>query len=129
MEHRYSKRIVADFHAQIYKTGLPVAVGRVRNMSRHGIFVEWEENNVSVNQLLDVEFVFPEAKQAGRFKCFVVRKEMNGFALSLFDDAQPLYVPHTEFTATLKNTPAAQARTVLPQHRCWQGASGTGATA
>ena len=102
MEHRYSKRVALDIQTLIYKSGLPVAIGRVRNMSRHGMFLACETSHIALHQPLEIELLLQgrRSERATRFKCYVARKETNGIALSLFDDSQPVYARQVESLMT-----------------------------
>lgn len=39
MEHRYSKRVDAQLNVLLYSDGVPVAVGKTRNISAKGVFI------------------------------------------------------------------------------------------
>lgn len=107
MEHRYSKRIIANLQALIYKSGLPIAIGRVRNVSKHGVFVDCAPDIAVLNQPLRIDF-FASGRRMERstgFMCFVVRKEIEGLALCLFDECQPAYAKYTESIVTQPNSP------------------------
>jgi hypothetical protein len=98
MEHRYSKRHSADIQALIFKSGLPIAIGRVRNMSKHGIFIDCAPQAAALNQPLGIE-LFSYGNRVGksnRFACFVAHKETHGLGLCLFDDCQFAYARYVE---------------------------------
>ncbi len=94
MEHRYSKRVSADIQALIFKCGMPVLAGRVRNMSRHGVFVQCATEGFAMYQPLEIELFVPgmKALNTSRFKCYLTRKEHIGIALAIFDDCRHRYV-------------------------------------
>lgn len=106
MEHRYSKRVVANLQALIYKSGLPIAIGRVLNVSKHGVFIDCAPDIAALNQPLRVDF-FAYGRRMERsagFMCFVVRKEIGGLALCLFDDCQAAYARYTESVVMQPNS-------------------------
>lgn len=117
MEHRYSNRTPSDIRTLIYKNGLPAAIGRVRNMSRHGILIDYVAADVAYNQPLEVELLWPgrKAEHSGRFKCFVVRKEAQGIALCLFDECQPSYARWAESIMAAQRSSVAPSSTNVPQ--------------
>ena len=98
MEHRYSERIIVNIQAMIYKSALPIAIARVRNMSRHGIFIDWTPDAAALNQPLGIELFSygNRVEPSNRFTGFVVRKETQGIALCLFDDCQPAYARYAK---------------------------------
>ena len=101
MEHRYSNRVNTDIQALIYKCGLPVVIGRVRNMSRHGVYVQCAGDEFVLHQPLEIE-LFTQGSRSSekcRFKCFLTRKETRGLALAVFDDCQPQFALHTAVLA------------------------------
>ncbi|MGF2734799.1 PilZ domain-containing protein [Marinobacter sp. DUT-1] len=88
MEHRLSKRVPGKLSILVYKRGMPVATGHVRNASRRGVFVSTDFDDVSLNQTLELEFCYPEKteKPLRRLKAHVVRKSAQGLGLD-FDGA------------------------------------------
>src|SRR5690625_7247260 len=56
MEHRKTKRVPANIHVLLYQRGLPAAVAVVRNISKSGMFVATDFDDIDVNQKVDVEF-------------------------------------------------------------------------
>ena len=120
MEHRYSKRISANIQTLIYKHGLPVAIGRVRDMSNHGVFIDCAADDVALHQPLEIEFLFEErrAEQSDRFKCFVARKEARGIGLCLFDDYQPAYARCAESILAKHRTSVAISPHRLTAAKC-----------
>lgn len=88
MEHRLSKRIPGKLSILVYKRGMPVATGQVRNASRRGVFISTDYDDVSLNQTLELELCYPEKteKMLRRLKAHVVRKSAKGLGLD-FDGA------------------------------------------
>jgi|GEM_PF-609360 len=121
MEHRYSKRINANIQTMIYKYGLPVAIGRVRDTSRQGIFIDCEPDTAVLNQPLEIELFLHgrRMEKFGRFKCFVVRKEIQGVGLCLFDDCQSSYVQCTEYILAKQKASTAISGAHSPQRNAF----------
>jgi hypothetical protein len=57
MEHRYDKRFPADHKTLVFKNGMPVAIGRIHNLSRGGMFVKTDFHLADINQSLDIELI------------------------------------------------------------------------
>lgn len=85
MEHRQSKRIPASVKLLVYKRGVPVATGRITDASRQGLFIHTGFDEVSVNQMLEVEFGLsgPPECHHQRLEAMVTRKTEDGLALEL----------------------------------------------
>ncbi|NMT62766.1 PilZ domain-containing protein [Marinobacter orientalis] len=89
MEHRLSKRTDGKLGVLVCKRGMPVATGQVRDASNRGLFIATDYNDVQLNQILDLEFGFPDKqeKQFRRLKGLVVRKSENGIGVD-FDGVE-----------------------------------------
>jgi hypothetical protein len=87
MEHRYSPRVSTNLKVLMYKRGLPVAVGWLRNLGRHGVFVASEYTNVGINQPLEIEILMGAGEGGARERCktTLVHKTELGFGL-VFDE-------------------------------------------
>ena len=86
MEHRCSERVDTDVRVLIYKSGTPQAIGRIKNGSKYGFFVETDFDDINIFQALDVEILLPQvSSQASRHKyaARVIRKSGNGLGLEL----------------------------------------------
>jgi hypothetical protein len=55
MEHRYSNRFAFDVNVFIHQNRGPVIVGRIKNGTRFGLFIESDASGIYACQLLDVE--------------------------------------------------------------------------
>lgn len=93
MEHRYDKRFPCDLKTLIFKNGMPVALGRLRNYSRGGIFVSTEFNLVDAHQSLEIELVArSDARSSAACgerrvcKAFVMHKAGEGIGLLIRED-------------------------------------------
>ncbi len=94
MEHRYHARMDADIPMLIYRCGIPVATGRIRDASRGGIFVDTGYGELRPNQQLEVEFPVSESGDCvmRRVRAHVRRCEEGGMALEV-DDRDSMVVP------------------------------------
>lgn len=90
MEHRRTKRIPANIQVLLYQKGLPAAMATVRNMSKCGMFVATDFDDIDINQKVDVEFRLDEERadrgQRRWVGAQVVRKGALGLALECDDD-------------------------------------------
>jgi len=86
MEHRCSERHAADIKILIYRYGTPVAIGRIKNGNRYGLFIESDLAEVRPLQQLGIEvLVYRGAQklQRYRFEAIVVHTSERGFGLEL----------------------------------------------
>lgn len=83
MEHRLSQRVQGKLGLLVYRRGMPVATGQIRDASKRGLFIATDYTDVQLNQILELEFRFPEKqeKQFRRLKAHVVRKSDDGIGL------------------------------------------------
>lgn len=83
MEHRLSKRIQGKLGLLVYKRGMPVATGQIRDASKQGLFIATDYTDVQLNQTLELEFRFPDKqeKRFRRLKAHVVRKSDLGIGV------------------------------------------------
>src|SRR5688572_3195531 len=77
----------ATTQALLVKQGAPIAVARVRNVSRCGLFVQADCGGVEVAEELEVELLLhnlhPARSQRGRFPARVAAKTAHGLALEV----------------------------------------------
>jgi len=88
MEHRYSQRVRNDTKLFIYERGTPVAIGRCKNSSRYGLFVE-TDHSVYQHQPLEIEMIRGRSRsesKSQRMKCYVVHVGDNGFGVEIDED-------------------------------------------
>lgn len=87
MEHRCEQRLGLDLNARVYRGGEPVAVGRVRNAGKHGIFLETDYHHVRKWQKLEVEVTLEglgsKKKQNYNLTTTVIRKNRKGLGLEV----------------------------------------------
>ncbi len=83
MEHRLSKRVHGKLGLLVYRRGMPVATGQVKDASKRGLFIATDYTDVQLNQTLELEFCFPDnrEKQFRKLKAHVVRKSDNGLGV------------------------------------------------
>lgn len=83
MEHRLSKRVEGELPILVYKRGVPVATGMVRDISRRGLFISTDYSDVRLNQTIELAFRFPEWSSRGHcmLSAHVVRSGDGGLGL------------------------------------------------
>lgn len=83
MEHRCAERISSELKILIYKHNLPIAIGRVRNGSNNGVFVETDFMDIECEHQLHLEVLLSKNNgtklQAIEMKALVVHKTGKGF--------------------------------------------------
>lgn len=85
MEHRYNPRIPTNIKLLIYRRGIPIATGFVRNVSRGGLLIETDLRNVNVHERLEVELLsrlIPQGQRL-RFNTRVAHRAAQGYGLEL----------------------------------------------
>jgi hypothetical protein len=86
MEHRCSARSNANIKILIYRYGIPVAIGRIKNGTRHGLFIESDLSDVKPLQQLGIEILVyrnPQKLQRHRFDSIVIHTTEHGFGVEL----------------------------------------------
>lgn len=86
MEHRCSERRSANIKILIYKYGIPVAIGRIKNGTRHGLFIESDLADVAPLQQLGIEMLVSGTAsklQRYKFESIVIHKAEHGFGVEL----------------------------------------------
>lgn len=86
MEHRCSGRHTADIKILIHKYQLPVAIGRIKNGNRYGLFIETDMTDVKPLQQLGIEILaYPSAQKLQRYKfdSIVIHVTRSGFGIEL----------------------------------------------
>lgn len=85
MEHRLSRRIDCDIELLIMKKGIPAAVGRIKNISRHGMFIATDYQQAGIWQPVELELLaaLPTCKGPRRFRMIVTRKTGKGLGVEL----------------------------------------------
>jgi hypothetical protein len=86
MEHRCSDRYTADIKILIHKYQFPVAIGRIKNGSRYGLFIESDMADVHPLQQLGIEILaYPNAQKLQRYKfdSIVIHTTRHGFGIEL----------------------------------------------
>jgi hypothetical protein len=85
VEHRYNPRLPTNIKLLIFRRGIPIATGFVRNISRGGMLIETDLRNVSVHERLEVELLsrlMPHGQRL-RFSTRVAHKAAGGYGLEL----------------------------------------------
>lgn len=86
MEHRCSARYTADIKILIYRYDIPVAIGRIKNGTRYGLYIESDLADVKPLQQLGIEIlVYRSAQklQRYRFDSIVIHTTDHGFGVEL----------------------------------------------
>lgn len=87
MEHRCSERHPANIKILIYKYDMPVAIGRIKNGTRHGLHIESDFADVTPLQQLGIEMlVYGTGNgklQRYKFDSIVIHKTDHGFGIEL----------------------------------------------
>jgi len=85
MEHRYGQRMPACVKVLIHQHGLPVAIGRLRNIGQHGFLVESEYRDVAVNQPLELDLLLSNTAADDHIHCrvMVMHKTASGFGVAV----------------------------------------------
>lgn len=83
MEHRCTERTASEVKILIYKHNHPIAIGRVKNGSRSGVFVETDFFDVDCEHQLKLE-ILPNKNNAAKLqriemKAIVIHKTGKGF--------------------------------------------------
>lgn len=87
MEHRLSQRIEGQLPILVYKKGMPVGTGEIKDASRRGVFITTDYNDVRLNQTIQLSFRLPEITDDQQtLNAHVVRRSADGFGLD-FDSA------------------------------------------
>ncbi|WP_404365490.1 PilZ domain-containing protein [Marinobacter sp.] len=91
MEHRLTQRYQAGKSLLVYKRGLPIATGTLKDVSKRGMFMVTDLAEVGLHQKLEIEFCIPGKKRdmPRRIAAVVVRKTENGVGMEFdLDDEQ-----------------------------------------
>jgi hypothetical protein len=90
MEHRHNSRARTELKVIVFNNGLPVAVGKTKNISKEGLFVRSAYNEVLLNQPLEIQFVPTRQRCPSRIrvKTCVIHKTSIGFGLELVDSSE-----------------------------------------
>jgi hypothetical protein len=83
MEHRYAERTTSELKLLIYKHNHPIAIGRVRNGSHSGVFVETDFMDIDCEHQLTLEILLTKNSvtklQRIEMKAIVIHKTNKGF--------------------------------------------------
>jgi len=86
MEHRCARRVPVNINTLIYKYGVPVAMGRIKNASNHGLYLETDYQDVRELQKLELEVLLGKRSKDiphCYVSALVIRKSNFGFGLDL----------------------------------------------
>ncbi|MGC8118915.1 PilZ domain-containing protein [Marinobacter sp. VGCF2001] len=107
MEHRLSQRVEGGLPILVYKRGVPVATGVIRDASRRGLFIDTDYADVRLNQTLELAFRLPGRAEQGHcsLSAHVVRTDNRGLGVD-FDGADNDALSISELIATLERQTA-----------------------
>jgi len=92
MEQRHHARVPIGFSTIIYRRGLPIATGRIRDASSRGLFIETECQDLQVYQSLQCEL--RGAQEHGgsrtRIQVLVVRSSAAGAGVEIDEADAPV---------------------------------------
>ncbi|MFO1387679.1 hypothetical protein [Cellvibrio sp.] len=85
MEHRCTERITGDLKVLIHRYNQPIAIGRIKNGSRLGVFVETEFADIGCEQQLRLEIVANRQYRQPliTMNALVIHKTEKGFGAEL----------------------------------------------
>jgi hypothetical protein len=87
IEHRFQPRMPLDMDVVIFRSHIPIAVGKIRNISNGGMGIDSDIVNLKKFSLLEVEVGVSHSSNLTyhRFSGVVVHHHDNGFGI-LFND-------------------------------------------
>lgn len=112
MENRFNRRIIADVKVLIYKYSIPMALGRIKNGTRYGLYIESDFADVGAFQLLGLEILFYSPLhilQRFKFNTIVTHTTDNGFGVEL-DGLEDI---NDQIYELLRDTPATPMESEL----------------
>lgn len=87
MEHRCTQRYSGDLQILIYKHNMPIAIGRIKNGSRVGGFIETDFADIDCEHQLRLEVLankhLGSKQQSLRMEAIVIYKTSRGFGVEL----------------------------------------------
>lgn len=125
MEHRQSLRLSTNAQLHLYRHGKLVCTGRLREVSRDGLFVATDMTEVGSNQVL--EFVLTSEDQPSGLslegKAMVVHKTDQGLGLMLQEGQHQAGIRQL-YSWLLRKHRNSQCRAARPNPRAKTGSHG-----
>lgn len=90
MEHRCSRRIMTCLSTRLFRQGLLVATGVIRNVSRHGVFVETDYCEANKNQAFDLE-ISSLNEHLAMVSATIAYQAISGFGLEFLEEQNSLH--------------------------------------
>src|SRR4051812_15196398 len=91
MEHRCTERITSELKILIYKHNHPVAIGRIKNGSHNGVFVETDFQDIDCEHQLTLEVLLNKSTvtklQRIEMQALVIYKTAKGFGAEVDFDS------------------------------------------
>ncbi|MDX1755060.1 MAG: PilZ domain-containing protein [Marinobacter sp.] len=90
MDYRQNKRMPGRLTLLIYRRGLLVATGMLRNISQRGLFISTNCQDLDLNQKLEIEFRLhdPDAPEPQRVSAVLVHKNSRGLGVEFASKEQ-----------------------------------------
>lgn len=92
-ENRFSERSVTNTDVSLYKYGIYVAQGTIKNRSKYGFFIESTFPDIRPFQVVDIRLLLkepPHKPVCYKFNSLVIYTNENGFGVE-FDSAEDEY--------------------------------------
>jgi len=87
MEHRLSRRVDCDIEVLIVRKAIPAAFGRIRNISRYGMFIATDYQQAGLWQPMEIELLTPLlGNSPRRLRMIVARKAGEGLGVEIEQD-------------------------------------------
>jgi len=85
MERRLDKRINADLSVLLYSDGVPVAIGKTKNIASSGIFVETRYQPDKEDRYIEIAFVVHNDTDTEfyRVNSLIIHRTQAGFGLMI----------------------------------------------
>ena len=85
MEHRYCVRIGSNLPVVLYQQRIPIAIGKLRDICRCGLFVDTLFDDIDRHQPLMVEIRSRTVQNRYRFCVVVAHKASDGLGLAMHE--------------------------------------------
>ncbi|WP_404361897.1 PilZ domain-containing protein [Marinobacter sp.] len=89
VNQRLSNRVAGRLELLVFRRGMPVATGKIRDASRHGFFIVTDYTDVELHQTLDIGIRLLDApeKHFRRIKAEVARISEEGLGVEVGNSA------------------------------------------
>lgn len=118
MEHRCSPRIETDLHVLIYQYNIPVAIGRIKDATTFGFYIESDWSTRPLQRLtLVVMDKHLQKLQKHKLEAIVMHKTSHGFGVELetMENEQAKELHDFLVTKPLVTQPISDTEAVIQQ--------------